>query len=345
MARRQRLVLALAVVVLLAAAAAATAQKDPRPPKAQGPKPKPKPSKVKCHDNRKVYPYCSNKQMDCPSDCPNSCFADCNKCRAVCVCDTPGACGDPRFIGGDGNAFYFHGRTDADFCVLSDRDLHINAHFIGKRGHNGMSRDFTWIQAIGVLFDGHRLYVGARKTGTWDDAIEHLEITLDGEPVHLPSDQLVKDSKWTSSHVPTLSVTRTKAANGVLVALDGKFSIRANAVPITEEDSRVHRYGVTSDDCLAHLELAFKFDTLTDDVHGVVGQTYRSDYVNKFDVRASMPTMGGDARFAASSLFTADCAVARFGTSRGNDGAPAISELASITCASGMDGQGVVCKK
>jgi hypothetical protein len=107
----------------------------------------------------------------------------------------------------------------------------------------------------------------------------------------------------------------------------------------------VHRYGVTSDDCLAHLELAFKFDALTDDVHGVVGQTYRPDYVNKLDVRASMPTMGGDASFTASSLFAVDCAVARFGTKLGNNEASMMSELAGVTCASGMDGQGVVCKK
>jgi hypothetical protein len=139
---------------------------------------------------------------------------------------------------------------------------------------------------------------------------------------------------------------RTKAANGVLVALHGKFSVRANAVPITEEDSRMHRYGVTADDCLAHLELAFKFDALTDDVHGVVGQTYRSDYLNQFDVRASMPTMGRDASLATSSLFAADCRMARYGASRGDDVAAAVmSELAAVTCASGIDGQGVVCKK
>ncbi|CAN6348920.1 unnamed protein product [Urochloa humidicola] len=314
--------LALAVVAVLAVAAAA-APSD-RPPKAQGPKdpqpprnddkpkhkPKPKPMKVKCHD-RKLYPYCSGKPMECPAECSQSCYADCNSCKPVCVCSVPGACGDPRFIGGDGNAFYFHGRRDADFCVVSDRDLHINAHFIGKRGADGMSRDFTWIQAIAVLFDGgrHRLYVGARKTAAWDDDVDRLEITLDGEPVNLPAEA---DATWTPAAVPALSVTRTKAANGVLVALDGKFTIRANAVPITEEESRVHRYGVTSDDCLAHLDLAFKFDALTGDVHGVVGQTYRADYVNRFDVRASMPTMGGDSDFATSGLFAADCAVARY---------------------------------
>jgi hypothetical protein len=256
------------------------------------------------------------------------------------VCSVPGACGDPRFIGGDGNAFFFHGRRDADFCIVSDRDLHINAHFIGKS--SGKSRDFTWIQAIAVLFDGgHKLYVGARKTSKWDDDVDRLELVLDGEPVNLPEG--VAGATWTSAAVPALSITRTKAANGVLVALAGRFRIRANAVPITEEDSRAHHYGVTSDDCLAHLDLAFKFDTLTGDVHGVVGQTYRSDYVNRFDVKASMPTMGGESNFTTSSLFATDCAVARFGS--GHGAAAVMSELAGVTCASGMSGRGVVCKK
>nr|CAB3489098.1 unnamed protein product [Digitaria exilis] len=161
----------------------------------------------------------------------------------------PGACGDPRFIGGDGNAFYFHGHKDADFCILSDRNLHINAHFIGKLGSAGMSRNLTWIQAISVLFDGHhRLNVGVRKTTTWHDDVDRLEITLDGEPVHLPEEPR---ASWTMSNgvAPGLSIARTKATNGVMVTLNGRFSIMANVVPITEEESRVHRYGVTADDC------------------------------------------------------------------------------------------------
>ena len=232
------------------------------------------------------------------------------------MCDFyPGvSCGDPRFTGGDGNNFYFHGKRDQDFCILSDANLHINAHFIGKRGGDGMTRDFTWIQAIAVLFDGHRLYVGARKTATWDDDVDRLKLALDGEPVSLPQEA---DAAWTSSAVPALSITRTKAANGVLVALDGRFKIRANAVPITEEESEVHRYGVTSDDCLAHLDLAFKFDALTGDVHGVVGQTYRSDYVNQLSVSSKMPVMGGAPKYVVSDIFATDCAVARFGRAGG----------------------------
>ncbi|CAM0912225.1 unnamed protein product [Alopecurus aequalis] len=318
------------------------------PPTSETPPPTPetspptsKPMKVKCHGTRKVYPNCPNKMMECPNECSQSCFVDCNLCKPVCVCSMPGACGDPRFIGGDGNTFYFHGLKDADFCVLSDHDLHINAHFIGKRGAD-MSRDFTWIQSIAVLFDGHSLYVGAQKTDKWDDDVDRLELTLDGEPVHIPEDQM--DATWTSRRVPTLSMTRTKTTNGVLVVLDGRFSVRVNVVPITEKDSRVHHYGKTADDSLAHLELAFKFHALTDDVHGVVGQTYRPDYVNRFDVKATMPTMGGKENFATSSLFAPDCAVARFGVSHTNVGATVMSELA-VSCASDTNGQGVVCKK
>ncbi|KAJ4750736.1 hypothetical protein LUZ62_085141 [Rhynchospora pubera] len=173
-----------------------------------------------------------------------------------------------------------------------------------------MTRDFTWIQAIAVLFGEHRLYIGARKTVTWDHEIDHFEISFDGEHVHLPE---ADDANWKSLYVPSLKISRTKTVNSVVVELKGRFKIIANAVPVTKEDSRIHNYGVTSEDCMAHLDLAFKFDVLTEDVHGVVGQTYRPDYVNKFDVRKKMSVLGGAKKFSTSSLFAADCAVARFG--------------------------------
>ena len=97
-------------------------------------------------------------------------------------CDQPGAvCQDPRFIGGDGITFYFHGKKDLDFCLLSDSNIHINAHFIGRRNQN-MKRDFTWVQSIGVLFGSHQLYIGAQKTTTWDDSVDRLTITFEVRP-------------------------------------------------------------------------------------------------------------------------------------------------------------------
>ena len=241
------------------------------------------------------------------------------------MCDFyPGvSCGDPRFTGADGNNFYFHGNKDRDFCILSDAGLHINAHFIGKR-NPAMSRDFTWIQALGVRFAHHHLYVGAARTARWDAAADHLALAFDDEDVALPP---AAGARWSPPAAPALSVTRTAQTNTVVVELRGVFRIMANVVPITAEDSRVHGYGVTDDDSLAHLDLGFKFYDLTDDVHGVLGQTYRTDYVNRLNVTAKMPVMGGADTFLSSGLFETDCAVARFG----GRGAAAGNGIAMVT--------------
>ena len=81
------------------------------------------------------------------------------------------------------------------------------------------------------------------SAAAWDNDADRLEVVFDGEPVHVPA---VANARWEAPAVPALSLTRTKAANGVAVELAGVFRIAANAVPITEEDSRVHNYGLTA---------------------------------------------------------------------------------------------------
>ncbi|KAJ1263978.1 hypothetical protein BS78_09G227900 [Paspalum vaginatum] len=318
---------------------------SPPPPLPPSPVPVPPPptSNVVYCKNTTGYPTCT-APATCPKRCPQSCHMDCATCKPICDCNLPGAvCQDPRFIGSDGNTFYFHGRRDRDFGLLSDANLHINAHFIGSHVP-GATRDPTWVQAIAVQFAGHRLYVGALKTAAWDDDADRLAVVFDGEPAQV---QGVANAVWVAPPAPSLSVAWTKAANGVVVELAGVFSITANVVPITPEDSRVHNYGLRDGDCLAQLDLAFKYYSLTDDVHGVLGQTYRSSYVNRLDVSARMPVMGGERDFAASGLFATDCSVAQF--ARGSNAAdlPAVAsdELAGVKCSTGLDGVGVVCKK
>ncbi len=42
--------------------------------------------------------------------------------------------GDPHFFGKHGERFDFHGRSNRDYCVLTDKDLQINMHlFRGVR--------------------------------------------------------------------------------------------------------------------------------------------------------------------------------------------------------------------
>ncbi|KAJ4716268.1 Root cap/late embryogenesis-like protein [Melia azedarach] len=276
----------------------------------------------------------------CPGACPGGCEVDCVTCKPVCRCERPGAvCQDPRFIGGDGITFYFHGKKDKDFCLISDSNIHINAHFIGRRNEN-MKRDFTWVQSIAILFDKHQLFIGTLKTSTWDDSVDRLVLSFDGEPVNLPE---IEGSRWQSTN---LSISRAAETNNVIVEVEGKFKITAKVVPITEEDSRIHNYGITKEDCFAHLDLGFKFYSLSDEVNGVLGQTYSPGYVTRVKMGAHMPVMGGDRDFETSSLFAADCAVARFNSAVFYDKeSMKILELPSLNCDSGIGGKGVVCKR
>jgi hypothetical protein len=173
-----------------------------------------------------------------------------------------------------------------------------------------MKCDFTWVQALGVTFgDGHRLYIGPRKAAEWDEEEDYIQIALDGKPMEVIA---AKNARWVSKSVSGLSVLRIDTVNTVLVELKGVFSISANAVQITNEDSRVHSYGKTGKDSLVHLDLGFKFHALNKSVDGVLGQTYRSNYVNKINVTAKMPIMGGAPKYLSTGIFSTDCDVSQY---------------------------------
>lgn len=262
----------------------------------------------------------------------------------VCIdCNRPGSvCQDPKFVGGDGITFYFHGQKEKDFCIVTDSNLHINAHFIGRRNNN-MKRDFTWVQSLGILFDSHKLFIGARKTATWNDAIDRLSISLDDETILLPNRE---GASWSnSSSYEGITITRSRNTNAVEIEVLGNFKIKAVVVPITEKESRVHNYGITQEDCFAHLDLSFKFYSLSGDVNGVLGQTYGSNYVSKAKMGVAMPVFGGVNEFASSNIFATDCKVARFnGQLDGNDSSLEAETYANMDCGSDMEG-GVVCKR
>ncbi|KAI3468200.1 hypothetical protein Pfo_024863 [Paulownia fortunei] len=199
-----------------------------------------------------------------------------------------------------------------------------------------MGRDFTWVQSLGILFDNHQIFVGAKKTATWDNAVDRLELSYDGLPVFLAEGE---GAKWQPTSGPSIIITRSRDTNAVVIEVEGNFQIKAAVVPITEKDSRIHKYGITDEDCYAHLDLGFKFYSLSDNVNGVLGQTYASNYVSRVKMGVDMPVLGGQKEFASSSLFSTDCAVARFkGTQLSSSNN---FQYANLNCASGLDGRGV----
>ncbi|EOY15162.1 hypothetical protein QUC31_000407 [Theobroma cacao] len=291
--------------------------------------------KAACHDP--LFGNCFGILHNCPPGCPNLCEVDCRICKPFCACDRPGAvCQDPWFIGGDGIMFYFHGKKDKEFCLVSDFNVHINAHFIGKRSRKG--RDFTWVQSIGILFGSHQLYIGAERVAKWRASVDNMLIKLDGKDVLVPAGE---GQTWVAPEAG-LKIQRQAETKKVRLRVEGLLEITARVVPITSEESRVHGYDVTEDDCFAHLELNFKFDCLSTMVNGVLGQTYRSNYQSRVKLSVAMPIMGRADKFATSHLFATDCAVSNFGLKAKTLGS---GEPLSFECGGGSGGKGIACRR
>ncbi|KAI4334417.1 hypothetical protein L6164_019114 [Bauhinia variegata] len=268
---------------------------------------------------------CQYKTLVCPSECAvrkpkknkksKGCFLDCSKCEATCKyrranCDGYGSlCYDPRFVGGDGVMFYFHGAKGGNFAIVSDDNLQINAHFIGTRPQ-GRTRDYTWVQALAVMFDTHTLVIAANRVSKWDDNVDSLIVKWDDETVHIPTDGEVE---WkVNGEEREVVVERTDDANSVRVTVSGLLQTDIKVRPIGEKENQVHNYQLPSDDAFAHLETQFRFPNLTDLVEGVLGKTYRPDYVSPVKRGVAMPMMGGEDKYQTPSLFSTFCNVCRF---------------------------------
>lgn len=205
--------------------------------------------------------------------------------------------------------FYFHGAKGENFAIVSDDSLHINAHFIGNRPQ-GRTRDFTWVQALSVMFDTHTLIIAAKKIQKWDDSLDALIVRWDGEAVNVPIDG---EAEWrVETEERVVMVERTDDINTISVTVSGLLELNVNIRPIGEEENRVHNYQLPPDDAFAHLETQFKFKNLTDLVEGVLGKTYQPGYVSPVKVGVLMPMMGGEDKYQTPSLYSPLCKVCRF---------------------------------
>ncbi|XP_010541339.1 PREDICTED: uncharacterized protein LOC104814833 [Tarenaya hassleriana] len=269
---------------------------------------------------------CYYKTVVCPSECPQrkpkknkqtkGCYIECtSKCEATCKWRKPNCngygslCYDPRFIGGDGVMFYFHGARGGNFAIVSDHNLQINAHFIGTRPA-GRTRDFTWVQAFNVMFESHNLVIAAKRVDQWDDKVDEFTLRWNDEPIALPDDE---QSEWRAfSGEREIVIERTDERNSVRVTVSGLVQMDIKVRPIGKEENRVHNYQLPENDAFAHLETQFKFFSLSELVEGVLGKTYRPDYLSGVKTGVPMPIMGGEDKYQTPSLFSPVCRVCMF---------------------------------
>nr|VDC87238.1 unnamed protein product [Brassica oleracea] len=269
---------------------------------------------------------CYYKTLVCPGECPKrkptknrntkGCFINCtSKCEATCKwrktnCNGYGSlCYDPRFVGGDGRMFYFHGSKGGNFAIVSDNNLQINTHFIGTRPA-GRTRDFTWVQALNVMFENHNLVITANRVTQWDENSDAFTLRFNEELITLPEDEQTEWRKTSGQR--EIVIERTDERNSVRVLVSGLVQMDIRVRPIGKEENRVHNYQLPQDDAFAHLETQFKFLDLSELVEGVLGKTYRPDYVSSAKVGVPMPVVGGEDKYQTPSLFSPTCRLCRF---------------------------------
>lgn len=202
--------------------------------------------------------------------------------------------------------FYFHGSKGNNFAILSDQNLHINAHFIGNRP-KGRTRDFTWVQALSLMFDTNTLLFAAKRVSHWDNNTNAIVVKWNRHSLSIPIDQ------WsTTSAGRQVLIERTMDVNTVRATVSGLVQMDIRVVPIGDKENRVHHYQLPSDNAFAHLEVTFRFFSLSKAVEGVLGKTYKEGYVSPVKRGVPMPIMGGEDKYRTPSLYSPFCKMCVF---------------------------------
>ncbi|CAN1347117.1 hypothetical protein LINPERPRIM_LOCUS40987, partial [Linum perenne] len=222
----------------------------------------------------------------------------------------------------------------------------INGRFIGHRP-TGRSRDFTWIQSLGIVFDSHKFTLEATKSVTWDSNVEHLKFTYNGQDISIAQGSL---SSWYSGETKDIKVERVSSKNSVILTLKDKAEILVNVVPVTKEDDRVHKYQVPLDDCFVHLEVQFRFFDLSAQVDGVLGRTYQPDFENSAaKPGVAMPVMGGEDKYKTTDLLSTECGSCIFSSKSTKEQSSKQGnaiDFPTLDCTRGSAaGYGIVCRK
>ncbi|GJP49767.1 hypothetical protein CLOM_g8939 [Closterium sp. NIES-68] len=195
---------------------------------------------------------------------------------------------DPHLVGAYGTHFDFNGRPDATFCLLTDRELHVNMLLRGYYSDDTENAALvvdgkavhTWIKELGLVWlaDGvdHKIRLGARDGKQQERGAGFMKtIEIDGEAVP----RMKVGDVVTSAGGLTLTFKALEKEGPYdvdyytldiegLVTLDMRLRV-ANPKLQTPTDAEAHiNVGIVE---LSH----------TDEIHGVLGQTYRDDHAQR----------------------------------------------------------------
>ncbi|CAI5491099.1 unnamed protein product [Closterium sp. Naga37s-1] len=248
---------------------------------------------------------------------------------------------DPHLVGAHGTHFDFNGRPDKAFCLLTDRNLHVNMLLRGyydERTDNSAAAVVdgkavhTWIKELGIVWTAagvdHKFRLAARSGKQQERGDGFVkEIEIDGAAI--PRMQV--GDKVTSAGGLTLEFRGLEKegpfdVDYYLLSIDGLITL----------DLRLrvaHPKLQTPTEAEAHINVGIAELEHTEEIHGVLGQTYRADHAARAaDFQRLVASMhrpisadgaegegfldGTPRSYEASDVLAVDCAYTAYGRAR-----------------------------
>ncbi|GJP44297.1 hypothetical protein CLOM_g3669 [Closterium sp. NIES-68] len=195
---------------------------------------------------------------------------------------------DPHLVGAYGTHFDFNGRPDKAFCLLTDRDLHVNMLLRGYYSENTDNAALvvdgkavhTWIKELGIVWFAngadHKIRVAARDGKQQERGAGFMKsIEIDGEAIpRMNVGDVVTTEGGLSLTFKALEKEGPYDVDYYILDIDGLVTL----------DMRLrvaHPKLQTPTEAEAHINLGIVELSHTDEIHGVLGQTYREDHATR----------------------------------------------------------------
>ncbi|CAI5494280.1 unnamed protein product, partial [Closterium sp. Naga37s-1] len=192
---------------------------------------------------------------------------------------------DPHLVGAFGTHFDFNGRPDKAFCLLTDRDLHVNMLLRGYYSDDTENAALvvdgkavhTWIKELGLVWFAagadHKLRLAARGGKQQERGEGFMKtIEIDGEEIpRMAVGDEVKTEGGLTLRFAALEKEGPYDVDYYTLAIDGLVSLDLR---LRVANPKLQ----TPNDAEAHINVGIVELEHTDDVHGVLGQTYRPDH-------------------------------------------------------------------
>ena len=182
---------------------------------------------------------------------------------------------DPHFVGAQGTRFDFNGVLNKPFCLITDKDFHINVLLKGYKDDTAEKGMRSWIKEVGLLWtangkthSAHLVARNGKQSARGDGFMSRL--ALDNAVVAVPGKE-GEEAKANGFSIRFVGVEQRGPydVEHYLVQIGGvaTLNLRMRAA---------HKKLQSADDAEVHFNIEVTELQQTPKVHGVLGQTFRN---------------------------------------------------------------------